>query len=58
MSVHAGGNDSVVLRRVMMDAQSDDEISDSENFQDIRMELNATGHNLVSPFFVLSLKPV
>ena len=52
MSVHRSGNESVVLRRVMMDAQSDDEISDSENFQDIRMELNATGHNLVSLFFL------
>jgi hypothetical protein len=40
--------DGLGMRHVMMDVESDGEISDCENFQDIRMELNAMGHNLVS----------
>ena len=39
---------SAAMRKVIMSVDEDDEISDIENFQDIRMELNATGHNLVS----------
>lgn len=37
------------LRRVIMPAdEEDDEVTDIHNYQDIRMELSATGHNLVS----------
>ena len=47
MSLH--GNFEVSARRkVIMPADDDDEIGDFHSFQDIRMELNATGHNLVS----------
>jgi hypothetical protein len=34
-------------RKVTMQTAEDDEIIDPRNFQDIRMELQATGHNLV-----------
>ncbi len=36
-----------LIKRVTIEIGKDDEITDSENFQDIRMELNSTGHNLV-----------
>jgi hypothetical protein len=38
-----------------MPPEDDDEFTDIRNFQDIRMELHATGHNLVSPICVRAL---
>jgi len=46
MSSH-GKLDPAKLRRVIMPVEDDDEIADIRNYQDIRMELKATGHNLV-----------
>lgn len=34
------------MRKVIMDVEEDAAL-DGDNYQDIRMELNATGHNLV-----------
>ncbi len=36
-----------LIKRVTIEVGADEQIIDSENFQDIRMELNSTGHNLV-----------
>jgi hypothetical protein len=51
MSSHS----KIELRRVIMPPEDDDEFTDIRNFQDIRMELHATGHNLVSLFCVYVL---
>ena len=40
------------MRRVIMAVDDDHEIIDIENYQDIRMELNATGHNLVRQLYL------
>ena len=45
MSTH-GNLDSMSIRRVIMPAD-EDELNDMHSYQDIRMELLATGHNLV-----------
>jgi hypothetical protein len=46
MSVH-GKFESPGMRKVIMSVEDDDEVTDFQNYQDIRMELNSTGHNLV-----------
>jgi hypothetical protein len=33
-----------------MSVEDDDEVTDFQNYQDIRMELNSTGHNLVRTY--------
>lgn len=35
------------IKNVIVDFGNDDEVHDAENFRDIRMELNSSGHNLV-----------
>lgn len=40
-----------MIKRVTIDIGKDEEIKDSENFQDIRMEMNSVGLNLVSTNF-------
>lgn len=42
-----------MIRRVTIEVGKDEEIKDSENFQDIRMEMNSIGLNLVSLFITV-----
>ena len=46
-SSHGGGSTLAQLRRTLVDSSEDKELN-AEEYEDVRCELRATGHNLVS----------
>ncbi len=53
MSLHGRGLSVHAMRRILVNTENDPEV-DPREYEDVKIELRSTGHNLVSRFFLSS----